>query len=168
MIDQDTQLGPAMAALNERQRLFVIALFELGPKGNATEAAIRAGYTDNGTNYICVQASRLMASPKVQEAIREEAATQVGAALPYAQRGMMQILRDPAHQDHAKMIKHVQALGGLNPTQKHEVVHKTDAASLRADLMAAIEHLRAVGGHTIDVTPAKVAITDQTDDWRAP
>ncbi len=160
-VDNDTQLGPAMAALNERQRQFVYAMFE--PGRNYSDAARAAGYTDEGG--IRVQAHRLAHNPKVQAAMREEAENLIGGVLPLAHASMVDILKNPAHQDHAKMIKHAQALAGITPTQRVEVHHKSDAASLRADLLAAIEHLKSLDTST----PTPKAITSTpVDEWSTP
>ena len=157
-----------MRALNERQRAFVEAMFDLGANATYVEAARRAGYPDDGGSSIRVQAHRLAHSDKVQAAFREEAERRVTALLPTAHGGIQAILANPSHPDHFKAIKHTQALAGFSPTQKHEVVHKHDAASLKADLLAAMDLLRSVAP-MIDVTPTKQLPepTDEECDWVA-
>lgn len=155
------ELGPAMRALNGRQRAFVHAMFDLGTEANYTAAARQAGYPDDAEGYIRVQAHRLAHSDKVQAAMREEAERRCAGLLPMAHAGMAAIVKNPAHQDHFKAIKHAQALAGLAPTQKHEVTHKTDTASLKADLLAAMDLLKSVAGPMIDVTPEDVHRTEE-------
>lgn len=148
-------LGPAMMALNERQRAFVVAMFDLGANATYADAARRAGYADNGKGAIRVQAHNLAHNDKVQAALREEAERMAGTLLPIAHKMMADLVKNPASPDHFKAIKHAQALAGVSPTVKHEVVHKHDAASLRADLAAAMDLLRSVApGTMIDVTPS--------------
>ncbi len=149
-------LGPAMSALNERQRAFVVAMFDLGPKGTYAEAARQAGYPDNDTGYIRLAAHRMAHNEKVQAALREEAGRRATGLLPLANAMMHNIMSDPAHPDHLKALKHMQAIGGLQPVAKIEVVHKNDAASLKADLLAAIDLLKSVSPATIDVTPVEI------------
>lgn len=164
---RDSTLGPAMLALNERQRAFIVAMFDLGAGATYAEAARRAGYPDNGGSAIRVQAHMLAHSEKVQAAFREEAERRVVALLPIAHGGMSAILANPSHPDHFKALKHTQGLAGFSPTQKHEVVHKHDAASLKADLLAAMDLLKSVAGPTmIDVTPV-VENGSQDEDWTA-
>ncbi len=162
-------LGPAMAALNPRQRAFVVAMFDLGADATYADAARRAGYPDDGGTSIRVQAHRLAHSDRVQAAFREEAEKMAAGLLPLAHKMMADIARNPAHPDHFKAVKHAQALAGVSPTQKHEVVHKHDAAGLKADLLAAMDLLRSVAGPIIDVTPEPLAIDNhsQLEDWTA-
>jgi hypothetical protein len=159
-------VGPAMQALNERQRAFVAAMFDIGVNATYTDAARRAGYPDDGGGSIRVQAHRLAHSDKIQAAFREEAERRVTALLPTAHGGIAAILANPSHPDHFKAIKHTQALAGFAPTQKHEVVHKHDAASLKADLLAAMDLLRSVAP-MIDVTPVAIENGSQEEDWTA-
>jgi hypothetical protein len=152
-------LGPAMMALNPRQRAFVVAMFDLGESVTYADAARRAGYPDNGKSAIWVTGHRLAHSDKIQAALREEAERMAGGLLPLAHKMMVDVIRNPNHRDHFKAVKHAQALAGVSPTQKHEVVHKNDTASLRAQLAAAIDLFKSVAGPMIDVTPE--------EDWTA-
>jgi hypothetical protein len=63
------ELGPAMQALNERQRRFVLELRH-GPAGYGSEArAVRAAGFRGTDDVLAGTASRLMHSPKVQDAL---------------------------------------------------------------------------------------------------
>jgi len=67
--------GPAMRALNPRQRKFVMVITApgvMGKKCSAREAAMLAGYSPKSINS---QGSMLNRDPKVQAAIREFTAT---------------------------------------------------------------------------------------------
>jgi hypothetical protein len=159
------QFGPAMQALTERQRAFVIAMFEQGAKGTYTGAARTAGY--GGTpNSLRVQAHALAHSDKVQAAMREEAERRIGGLLPIAHAGLVDIITNPGHEDHFKAIKHAQALSGLAPKQTVVVEHKTDRATLLAELKGAIDLLKSVAPTMIDVTPTVIEHQPE-EDWTA-
>ena len=64
-------LGPAMRALNERQRLFVCALAYFG--GDQQEAYRAAGYQATTDASAQASSSRLANSAPIVEAIKEEA-----------------------------------------------------------------------------------------------
>lgn len=69
-------LGPAFLNLNERQRKFVMALFEIGVDTNHTRAAEMAGYTGTpGT--LKVQAHKLFHNPKIQQALHDMSMSQL-------------------------------------------------------------------------------------------
>jgi hypothetical protein len=131
-----------MEALNERQRGFVDAMFTVGI--SRAKAARVAGYEG-------VKPARdLTRSNKVVAAIREEAFRRYGALLPACHKALETILRDPKHRDQFKALKHVQGLAGLSPTVKTEVVVKMDTASLKAELLAAMELLQSVAGERLE------------------
>lgn len=72
-IEPDGKLGPAMRALNDRQRAFVRALFDQGWKISYTRAAKAAGYADGGSlGGLRVQAHRLAHDEAVVAAVQEE------------------------------------------------------------------------------------------------
>src|ERR1700681_1339326 len=96
----DTAYGPAMAALIEKQRLFVRGLFELpgGKHGAATRSARAAGYgspTSSAQSFASI-ASRLCANPMVQEAIQEMSRQYVTTMGPLAVRALKNLLGDKA------------------------------------------------------------------------
>ena len=66
--------GPAMRALNERQRQFVMALMINGY--NAADAAARAGYQGTPT-VLAITGARLRKQPSVVAAMQEEALTRL-------------------------------------------------------------------------------------------
>jgi hypothetical protein len=66
----DTEYGPCMMALSERERKFVLAMAS-DPEGNATEWARMAGYGDNGGGGIRVTAHDLIHRERVQAAALE-------------------------------------------------------------------------------------------------
>ncbi|UQR67711.1 hypothetical protein LRP30_21730 [Bradyrhizobium sp. C-145] len=99
--------GPAMAALNERQKRFVHALF-LAPKshGSRTFAAKAAGYgTPTSSRQSLSQIGhQLSTDPKVQAAISEVSATYLTTLGPPAVRALRRLLDDPKHKDHGRAL----------------------------------------------------------------
>ena len=80
-IEEDTELGPAMEALSERQRKFVRAVIELGRNGieNYAEAAREAGYS-NISEGCKVRGHILSHDPRIQAAILEESRKRINLA----------------------------------------------------------------------------------------
>src|SRR3954447_5752449 len=93
------ELGPAMLALDERRRKFVVAY--IGDSRDATRCATAAGY--GGTEgSLRVQAHRLMHSSKIIAAIKEEADKRLNSAAYIAGGGLTEIATDPEHRDRQK------------------------------------------------------------------
>lgn len=101
------QEGPAMAALNERQKRFVHALF-LAPRshGSRTFAAKAAGYgTPTSSRKSLSQIGhQLSTDPKVQAAISEVSASYLTTLGPPAVRALRKLLEDPRHKDHGRAL----------------------------------------------------------------
>ncbi len=103
----DAAEGPAMAALNDRQKLFVRALFESPKKfGAASFAARAAGYGSptSSAQSIASIASRLCSDPKVQDAIQEESRKYVTTLGPMAVRALKNLLGDVRHKGHERAV----------------------------------------------------------------
>lgn len=113
-----------MLALNERQQLFVLNLYEQSASQkpiNYTDAARAAGYHSNGNkNGMSNIASRLANTTKVQEALAELTTARLKTLLPLSLHVTEQVLRNPQHKDHAKVALSVMDRGGLSPVQKVE------------------------------------------------
>lgn len=93
MID-DPEYGPAMQALSEKQRAFVMAMIEV-PGCSHAAAARRAGYSDVAEGAK-VRGHYLAHNPSVQAAIREESGKRLNAASLTAAGVLMQLLTDEA------------------------------------------------------------------------
>jgi phage terminase small subunit len=100
-----TAVGPAMQALNERQRRYVHALFE-APRsyGSGVFAAKAAGYSDSSRQVLASQAHQLNADPKVQAAIAEVSQQHLTTLGPPAVRAMKRVLNTPNHRDFGRVI----------------------------------------------------------------
>jgi hypothetical protein len=96
-MNEADDFGPAMAALTERQRAFVMAMIEF-PGITQQDAARRAGYSDPGphSSAIRVQGHYLAHNPAIQAAIREEAGKRLNAASLTAAGVLLKLLSDDA------------------------------------------------------------------------
>lgn len=164
--DDANELGPAMQALNIRQRAFVDALFVLGSGGTYTKAAEMAGYEGNG-NALATQGHRLAHSEKIQAAIREEANRRTVANIPVMTAKLQSIALNDDHRKQYDAVVHSLGLAGVSPKIQHEVVHKTDRGSLLQEIAGAVELLKQIGvkvdlaePEMIDITPEKLTPED--------
>jgi hypothetical protein len=126
------ELGPAMRALNVRQRLFVEALLM---QGNADQhrAAAAAGYT--GTDEVLRSTgSRLARDDKVRAAIHEESIRRMESAAILATSVLVEIAGDSMHKDRLKASLAILDRVGLHATTEHKVTVKKedDADKIRA------------------------------------
>jgi len=119
-----------MKALNERQRLFVLAILDQGSKPDATAAAKKAGYATESTESLWVQAHRLSHDNRVQSAILEEARKRLQTGTIAAVSLLMETISDET-ADRGHRLKAAQMLldrGGLHVLTEHriDVVHSDD------------------------------------------
>ncbi|WP_245509374.1 hypothetical protein [Bradyrhizobium zhanjiangense] len=144
----DVREGPAMAALNERQKRFVHALF-LAPRshGSRTFAAKAAGYgTPTSSRQSLSQIGhQLSTDPKVQAAISEVSASYLTTLGPPAVRALRRLLDDPKHKDHGRALGII--MDRVTPVQSAAVLKvegevKISAADA-ARVMERIEELSA-------------------------
>jgi phage terminase small subunit len=137
------EYGPAMRALNARQRLFVeFLILEPPTVGAQTRAARRAGYgTARSTALTMAQlAYQLTRNEKVLAAIAEEARKLLRAGGVEATKALLNLVHDNAHKDHIKAVDMV--LKRTDPEiERHDfnVTHKI----LNAD-EEELEELRAL------------------------
>jgi hypothetical protein len=112
-IEQDIetiQFGPKMAALSEKRRALVEALFAddapaMG-SGLMSFAAKRAGYgtATSDARSLKTIASRIIHDDAVQDAIREHSHRTLRAIPPEAIRALKKLIADPSHRDHMRAI----------------------------------------------------------------
>lgn len=134
----EAEFGPAMAALTEKQRSFVLAMVER-PGITQTDAARVAGYSDvkDGAK---VRGHYLAHNPNIQAAIREEAGKRLHASSLLAANVLVDILGD----DGVPAKERLKAAGmlldrtGFAAVQKIEV-NKTDHSG-----KAIMERIRAL------------------------
>ena len=122
--------GPAMAALSEKRRAFVVALYdEDAPRkgeGLFTYAAQLAGYgtPTSSKKSLGVIAGRIAHDDRVQAAIVEYSHRVMRAIPPEAIRALKELIRDPKHKDHARGIAMV--LDRADPLQSLHTVKVED------------------------------------------
>jgi hypothetical protein len=136
-------LGPAMLALSEMQRKFVIAFVRSGGR-NANRAAIAAGYSDRGSGAK-VRAHKLLNNLKVIAALREFGERQLDGSVFVAIAGLVEIASDPKHRDRYKAAADILDRCGFARTTRHEVVAVKDERCT-ADLLALVaQYARQAG-----------------------
>lgn len=144
MSEVPQQFGPAMLALTEKQRLFVIAM-AADPFGNPTSWARAAGYSDvkEGAK---VRGFHTIHNPAVEEAVLEYARGQLNTLGPLlATFGMLRIARNPKHPKHLKALDMVANRVGLHEiVEQRHFVERTDKTAEGA--MARIKAAAALLG----------------------
>lgn len=121
---QDAKLGPAMEALNPRQRAFVDYLLAI-PCAEITDAYLAAGYECKDRNVARAAAARLHHDERVIAAIKEECERRLGTeGLAAATRSLLDIAKDPSHKDNAKVSLSIAAISGISPITKSVSEHK--------------------------------------------
>lgn len=93
-MSDEEEYGPAMAAISEKQRGFVMAMIEF-PGITFADAARRAGYSDVADGAK-VRGHYAAHNPAVQAAIREEAGKRLNASSLTAANVLMTLLTDEA------------------------------------------------------------------------
>lgn len=158
----DAALGPAMRALNDRQKAFVDYVVTTGTK-NFTEAARAVGYSEHmPTSY--QQAHAMRHSQAITDAIIEEGKRRVNMHLPMALQTAIQIAGDPSHKDALKAALALMAMSGVSPvtlskTETHVVHHGTPLENIEARLavlppdVANLLRQQLLPPRMIDITP---------------
>jgi phage terminase small subunit len=154
-----TEWGPCMKALNERQRRFVLALYQVPPgHGAQVRAAKMAGYgtpTSSPETWAAL-ASRLIHDERVQAALREHDQKVLRAAAPRALRALHGLVEDTEHRDHARGIAMV-----LDRTHPVETVHhvKTERRHVLVapeKVLARIREIASAVGLDADAMPPPI------------
>lgn len=112
------ELGPKMQACSERERLFVLHYLMLcaeNGKGDATEAARLAGYSDPGkdSSTIRVRAHALMHRDRVKEAMLEVGRKEFIGLLFPSIAAAAKLIGNDKHPDHAGTVKSTLSALGL-------------------------------------------------------
>lgn len=143
--EQEIQLGPAMAALTEKQRGFVFAMLS-DPLATPSEWARAAGYDPNGSDRVA--GHHLSRSPKIEAAANELARAHLNTFGPALGIGvMMMVARNPEHKDQLKAAAMLANRTGFHETTEHVVVSKTDRTPKAIDqrIARALEKLEKLG-----------------------
>lgn len=164
-MSDEREFGPAMSALNDRQRAFVMAMIEF-PGITQGDAAARAGYSPSGSSgALRVHGHYLAHHPAVQAAIREEASKRLNAASLTAANVLMSLLTDEGVEpkDRIKAAGMLLDRSGFGAAQTINVnKHVTDNSGKA--VMERIEKAAAVlgidPGTLLGVQPMKVISND--------
>lgn len=122
------KLGPAMKALNEKQRAFVVALIECGGM-NYTRAALAAGYGNGKSECAAVTANRLAHDDTILEAIHEEAHRRLRSGSIMSVQTLLDIANDATaeNKDRLKAVEMILNRAGMPAMTEHHVhVKHTD------------------------------------------
>lgn len=156
---EDTDYGPAMQALSDKQRKFVLAMLTI-PGCSHARAAREAGYSDVAEGAK-VRGHMAAHNPKVQEAIKEEARRRLDGLSVIAANVMMDVMLDEASdpKDKLKAASAVLDRTGFAAAQNINV-NKTVTDNSGKALMERIEKAAAALGvdpaSLLGLTPMKV------------
>ena len=148
-----------MRKLTIQEQMFVCCFFE-NPK-SATKAADRAGYTSETNQGLRKRAERLMADPRIQEAIREESRNRNVFLLPKAHEAVSNLLDNPQATGHVAAIKMVRDDAGV--TRAVERVLNVNVQVSREDKLRELKEFAAAHGGTVLGVPIE-HITGETTD----
>jgi phage terminase small subunit len=164
---ETSDLGPAMRALNERQRKFVVAYFHTGSR---EKAAYIAGYAGElNSNLIGVSAYSVWHNPKVQTAIKEFGEQSVLAGLvPLAFAALESALQLGDNKDKITAAKIVMDRTGFHA--KSEVI-TSKGTQTREDQIKEIVRLaklqgldpRKLIGGAVDFIDADYEVVDKAE-----
>lgn len=137
--DLPDEFGPAMLALTELQRRFVLEWFA-GDCRDAAGAARKAGVSD-ASEGCKVYASRALRHPKITAAIREVAGREFGALSALAIMGLKRSVRSGKHRERQAAADSILDRSGFGRTSVQDIrVEQVDRRST-AELMAAAKGL---------------------------
>lgn len=148
------EYGPAMAALTEKQRNFVLAM-QANPFAPHNEWARAAGYSDSSEGCK-VKACLLLQNERIHAACREVAGGAMQALGPILAVEVM--LREAKSHDGTRRLKAAEMIAnrvGLHETQEIKVTHRDlTGDALLARLSAVAERLgldvqKLIGANTI-------------------
>lgn len=119
---ESERFGPAMRALPDRARKFVLALLDQ-KKPNYAAAARAAGFSDRAEGAK-VRGHHLAHDGRVIAALHEEAAKRFRLLGWLGVKGLAQIAADPKNPDYYRANKDLADRFGFMATTQHTVVHE--------------------------------------------
>lgn len=143
-----TQYGPAMAALTEMQRKFVIAMVN-DPFASATKWALAAGYSDH-KDGAKVRAHEVIHNPKVEAAALEVGRLMLTTAGPVvAAAALLRAARNPKHPHHIKAAELIMNRVGLHEVKELRVEHREEPVEVKAEKIKALCRMLRVDPATL-------------------
>lgn len=157
-MSEQPEYGPAMQALTDKQRAFVMAMIEV-PGCSHAEAARRAGYSDIADGAK-VRGHYAAHNPAVQEAIREEAGKRLNASSLAAAGVLLKLLTDDAIEPKdrikaAGMLLDRSGFGAAQTINVNKTVTRKIDVSAAADKIAEFrrkfpeQFAKLIGGETV-------------------
>lgn len=130
-----TLFGPKIQALTPKQRAFCWYYAQNGCNGRW---AYQLAYDSQSETAAHIEASRLLARRDITEAIHEVGVHLFDGLVAPAIAALGQIIQNPSHKQHAKMIEYVLDRRGFNVVslQKVEHHHKIDISNVDDALLA--------------------------------
>lgn len=154
--------GPAMMALTELQRRFVLAMVS-DPFGNRKEWAKAAGYSDKSNGAKVVGFRLMHETPKVEAAITEVARSLMFCEAPVlAVAGLLKIARNERHPKQLRALETLANRTGLHELSESRIMVEHRSESTEA-MVARIRELaeklgidvsRLLGANAKDVSSA--------------
>ena len=146
MSEEQTEFGPAMEALTEKERAFVLAYFD-HPNYTQGQIAELAGYS-KGTapNQLRVIAAQVLGREKVIAAMHEEGSKRLRAGGSLAVSALMDMVRNPLHKDHAKAVQMALDRTGFHAMSEHKVTVDDKRPQTKQELIDAIKRLASERG----------------------
>jgi hypothetical protein len=118
--ETEASYGPAMQALTEMQRAFVLAMVA-DPHGSQAAWAEAAGYSTRGDGHH-TQASRMLQDPRITAAAQEVARQHLGGNGPaLAVRNLLTIAKDAKHPKHYDASLAILNRTGMSERTEHTV-----------------------------------------------
>jgi phage terminase small subunit len=126
LTEEELRFGPAMQALTDKQRGFVLYLMEHGTD-NYSAAALSAGYCggDPTNQSIYKVSSALAHNPRIQAAIEEEAKNRLKSSAILIVSKALNIAKNDHHKKQLEAIQFVADRIGMGPTPKTTNVNLT-------------------------------------------
>jgi phage terminase small subunit len=166
-VPAETLLGPKMQALTEKQRLFVVAMAELGTF-DYTRCARAAGYSAESENGLRVTAHRLAHDEKIQAAMHEEAQRRMNVGGFIGVSVAAEIATDPIHKDRLKAAGMLMDRSGLHAKSEHTVKVQDQSRTEEALLERAKQLAGELGFNQADVLKA-IGVIDaesrEVEEW---
>jgi phage terminase small subunit len=150
VIPPDAVFGPAMEALTERQRRFVLAMLEDGGVKSNSEYARAAGFTGSPAT-LAVTAHRVAHDPKVLDAIVEEGTKRMHSGVVVAVSELVRLCKHALKDgDKLKAIDMLLNRTGLHAKTEHKLTVRKE--SNEAEMIESITKLAVEFG----MDPAKL------------
>ena len=154
--DADARLGPAMDALNDRQRQFVLALIQTGC--SKAKAAELAGYK-GGSDTLKARGWRLAHDARVQSAMHEEAQKLIRSTSVMAISVIEKLALDKTVKPEVRLKAATELLNrsGLHAHTEHKVT-----VERRLEGPALVDRIQKLA-ETLGVDPRKLLGANYTD-----